>query len=168
MAIVAGIRAYNVNSWLPDVQDKLMKYVEEGGNFIVQYNTRSRDLKLQSFGPYPMKLSRERVSEEDAQADIVDPTHDIFNYPNRITPKDFNNWVQERGLYFADVGSLDQKYETLISWHDKDEPPRLGGLIVAKHGDGSFIYTGISFFRQLPAAVPGAYRLMANMICYEP
>lgn len=168
MAIVAGIRAYNVNEWLPDVQDKLMKYVEDGGNFIVQYNTRSRDLKLQSFGPYPMKLSRERVSEEKAKANIVDPTHGIFNYPNRISEKDFDNWVQERGLYFADVGSLDQKYETLISWHDKDEPPRLGGLIVANHGDGSFIYTGISFFRQLPAAVPGAYRLMANMICYEP
>lgn len=168
MAIVAGIRAYNVNEWLPDIQDKLMKYVEDGGNFIVQYNTRSRDLKLQSFGPYPMKLSRERVSEEKAKANIVDPTHGIFNYPNRISEKDFDNWVQERGLYFADVGSLDQKYETLISWHDKDEPPRLGGLIVANHGDGSFIYTGISFFRQLPAAVPGAYRLMANMICYEP
>lgn len=168
IAIVAGIRAYNTNDWLPDLQDKLMKYVEEGGNYIVQYNTSSRDLKLKSFGPYPMQLSRERVSDETAKPTLVDPTHEIFNYPNAITQFDFENWVQERGLYFADTEGLDSAYQPLISWHDASEPPRLGGLIVAKHGEGSFMYTGISFFRQLPAAVPGAYRLLANMICYEP
>lgn len=168
LAIVAGIRAYNTNEWLPDVQDRLMRYVEEGGNYIVQYNTRSRDLKLDSFGPYPMKLSRNRVTEEDAVAKIVDPTSDIFLRPNRITQNDFEGWVQERGLYFADEESLDPAYQVLLSWNDKDEPPRLGGLILAHHGDGCFMYTGISFFRQLPAAVPGAYRLLANMICYEP
>ena len=168
MAIIAGIRAYNVNDWLPGVQSILMDYVEDGGNYIVQYNTRSRDLKLTSFGPYPMKLSRERVSDETAAATLIDPSHGVFRSPNRITEADFEGWVQERGLYFADISSLDPRYETLISWHDKDEPPRLGGLIVARHGEGAFMYTGISFFRQLPAAVPGAYRLLANLICYEP
>ena len=168
MAIIAGIRAYNVNDWLPGVQSLLMDYVEDGGNYIVQYNTRSRDLKLTSFGPYPMKLSRERVSDETAAATLIDPSHGVFRSPNRITEADFDGWVQERGLYFADISSLDPRYETLISWHDKDEPPRLGGLIVAQHGEGAFMYTGISFFRQLPAAVPGAYRLLANLICYEP
>lgn len=168
MAIIAGIRAYNVNDWLPGVQSLLMDYVEDGGNYIVQYNTRSRDLKLMSFGPYPMKLSRERVSDETAAATLIDPSHGVFRSPNRITEADFDGWVQERGLYFADISSLDPRYETLISWHDKDEPPRLGGLIVAQHGEGAFMYTGISFFRQLPAAVPGAYRLLANLICYEP
>ena len=168
MAIIAGIRAYNVNDWLPGVQSFLMDYVEDGGNYIVQYNTRSRDLKLTSFGPYPMKLSRERVSDETAAATLIDPSHGVFRSPNRITEADFDGWVQERGLYFADISSLDPRYETLISWQDKDEPPRLGGLIVAKHGEGAFMYTGISFFRQLPAAVPGAYRLLANLICYEP
>lgn len=168
LAIVAGIRAYNTNEWLPAVQDRLMEYVEEGGNYIVQYNTLSRDLKLDSFGPYPMKLSRERVSEEQAVPKWIDPTHGVFKRPNVLSMEDFDGWVQERGLYFADTEGLDAAYQPLISWHDVGEPPRLGGLIVAHYGEGSFMYTGISFFRQLPAAVPGAYRLLANMICYEP
>lgn len=168
LAIVAGIRAYNTNEWLPSVQDILMEYVDDGGNYIVQYNTLSRDLKLDSFGPFPMKLSRERVSDETAVPKWIDPTHGVFKRPNVLSMEDFNGWVQERGLYFADTEGLDPAYQPLISWNDSGEPPRLGGLIVAHYGEGSFMYTGISFFRQLPAAVPGAYRLLANMVCYEP
>jgi hypothetical protein len=166
MAILTGIRAYNTCDWLPEVQSILMKYVEEGGNYIVQYNTSGSDLKLRSFGPYAIELGRDRVTDEKAVANFVDPTHGVFNKPNKIGQADFDHWVQERGLYFANEWA--PEYRPLISWSDKEEAPQLGGLLVAHYGKGAFMYTGISFFRQLPAAVPGAYKLLVNMLCYEP
>ncbi len=166
-AIVVGIRAYNVKPWLFDFHELFMQYMREGGNFIVQYNTRSRSKSFDAskIGPYPFVISRNRVSEEDAKVSFIDPSHPLLSEPNKIKTQDFDGWVQERGLYFAD--ELDSNYQVLFSWHDKDEPPKLGGLIYTPYGDGSFIYTGISFFRQLPAGVPGAFKLFANMISHE-
>ena len=164
--IVAGIRAYNTQDWLPEVQQRLMQYVENGGTYLVQYNTRSYDLNLQKIGPFPFKISRKRVTEEDAAVRFHQPGHPILNEPNKITQPDFDHWVQERGLYFADDWS--DKYATPLAWHDEGEDDLLGGLLIADYGKGAFIYTGISFFRELPAGVPGAYRLMANLISYKP
>ncbi len=163
-AIVAGIRAYNTEEWLPIAKPILMEYVKNGGNYIVQYNTRSRDLLTQDIGPYPFELSRERVTEENAEAKFMNPQHPVFNKPNSLSEKDFEGWVQERGLYFA--GSWDEAYETPLAWHDVGEPDRKGGLLIGNYGKGAFIYTGISFFRELPAGVAGAYRLMANILSY--
>ncbi len=163
--IIAGIRAYNTESWLPGVKDVLMEYVKNGGNYIVQYNTLSRDLLSQDIGPYPFQISRERVTEEDAEAEFLLPDHPVLNEPNKLSKEDFENWVQERGLYFA--GSWDDTYEAPIGWHDKGENSRNGSLIIAHHGKGAFMYTGISFFRELPAGVPGAFRLLANLLSYE-
>lgn len=164
-SIVIGIRAYNVHPWLLNYRDKLMKYVENGGNLIVQYNTATRDLLTSDIGPYPFTIGRDRVTEEDAPASVIDPAHPYFNKPNKIGAEDFDGWVQERGLYFAT--EWDDHYQPLISWHDKDEPARIGGLIFAPYGNGSFTYVGISFFRELPAGVPGAFRLLANILSYE-
>lgn len=163
--IVVGIRAYNVHPWLLNYKDKLMKYVENGGNLVVQYNTATRDLLSADIGPYPFTIGRDRVTEEDARARIIDPAHPFFTNPNVISEGDFDGWVQERGLYFAT--DWDNTYQPLISWHDKDEPARIGGLIFAPYGNGSFTYVGISFFRELPAGVPGAFRLLANILSYE-
>lgn len=163
-AVVAGIRAYNTQPWLPAMRPKLMAYVEQGGNYIVQYNTRSRDLLTNEIGPYPFEISRERVTEEDAAPTFLEPQSPVLNYPNNITAQDFDGWVQERGLYFA--GEWDERYHTPIGWNDTGEPMRKGGLLLANHGDGAFIYTGISFFREVPAGVEGAFRLLANLISY--
>lgn len=160
-AILTGIRFFNVNERSPFMAPKLMKYVEDGGNLIVQYNTRHR-MKTQNFGPYPIKLSRDRVTEEDAEVTFLKPNHPILNVPNKITKEDFNNWVQERGLYFP--SEWDEKYEAILSWHDKGEESKTGSLLVTKHGKGTYVYSGISFFRELPAGVPGAYRLLVNLI----
>ena len=142
---------------------KLLEYVENGGNLLVQYNTRHR-MKTQDFGPYPIKLSRDRVTEEDSQVKFLKPDHKVLNTPNKISQKDFENWVQERGLYFP--SEWDAKYEAILSWHDKGEDSKEGSLLVTAYGQGTYIYTGISFFRELPAGVPGAYRLLVNLISY--
>ncbi len=163
-AVVAGIRAYNTQNWLMDYEDKLMNYVKSGGNYIVQYNTRSRRSSDLSFGPYPFEISRNRVTEEDAAVKFVLPEHPLLNSPNKLNKRDFDHWVQERGLYFAD--KWDEKYQTPLAWHDSGEEDLYGALIIADHGEGAFMYTGISFFRELPAGVPGAFRLLANMISY--
>ena len=163
--IVTGIRSYNTEAWLPQYRDKLMQYVQNGGNFMVQYNTRSRDLLTTELGPYPFELSRKRVTEEKSEVNMEIAEHPVLNTPNKITQKDFENWVQERGLYFA--GEWSEKYQTPISWHDAGEEPLRGGLLIGHYGEGSFIYTGISFFRQLPAGVSGGYRLFANLLSYE-
>ena len=164
-AIVAGIRAYNVNEWLPELKPRLMAYVRQGGNYLVQYNTASRDLLSENIGPYPFTITRERVTEETAPAQFLLPKHPLLNTPNALGPADFEGWVQERGLYFA--GEWNERYAAPLGWHDAGEPLRKGGLLVAKHGQGAFMYTGISFFRELPAGVPGAYRLLANMLSYK-
>ncbi|UKN02357.1 PIG-L family deacetylase [Paracrocinitomix mangrovi] len=164
-SVVLGIRIYNVHPVLSNYHDKLFKYVENGGNLIMQYNTASRSANKMEFGPKSFSLSRDRVTEEDAVVEILVPDHPIFNYPNKITNDDFNNWVQERGLYFA--GEWDDSYQALISWHDTGEEPVKGGLIVTNYGKGQFVYTGISFFRELPKGVVGAYRLFANILSYK-
>ncbi|WP_407429864.1 PIG-L family deacetylase [Arcticibacter sp.] len=160
-AIVAGIRLYNVSPAIKHANDKLLKYVEDGGVLLVQYNV-SQPLMLPNIGPYPFSITRSRVTEEDAPVKMLHPEHRIFNYPNKITARDFDGWVQERGLYFG--GSIDPRYESLLAMRDMGEVENTGALFVSNYGKGRFVYTGLSFFRQLPAGVPGAYRLFVNLI----
>lgn len=163
-AVITGVRAYNVQAYLSDKYDILMNYVEEGGNLIVQYNTNSfaGPMRAGRIGPYPFVISRNRVTDETAKVTFLKPDHPVLNFPNKITQSDFDDWVQERGIYFAD--QLDPKYETVLAMNDPSEPEQKGSLIIADHGRGKFVYTGLVFFRQLPAGVPGAYRLLANII----
>jgi LmbE family N-acetylglucosaminyl deacetylase len=160
-AIVLGIRAYNTNDKAKFYQKYLHNYVKNGGNLIVQYNTNFR-LKVDEVAPYPLKLSRDRVTEEDAEVRILNPEHKLLNFPNKITQADFDGWVQERGLYFPN--EWDNHFEALISMNDKNESASDGSLLIAKFGKGNFMYTGLSFFRELPAGVSGAYKLFANML----
>lgn len=160
-AIITGVRLYNVNEQIKYMQPKLMKYVENGGTLLVQYNVNT-PLKIDNLGPYPFKLSRDRTTEEDAAVTLLAPENPVLTYPNQITAKDFEGWVQERGLYF--VTDVDQHYTSLFSMHDQGDADRTGSLIVTNYGKGRYVYTGISFFRQLPAGVPGAYRLFVNLI----
>ncbi len=160
-AIVAGIRAFNVRNDLVARRKRVMDYVAQGGRFIVQYNV-SMSLLTEDQGPYPFKLGRGRITVEEAPLEILDPSHPFFTQPNRITPKDFDGWVQERGLYFAET--WDKAYQPLLRGNDPGEDPQEGMLLFARHGQGAYVYTGLSFFRQLPAAVPGAYRLFANLL----
>jgi len=161
-SVVLGIRIYNVHPELKNYESKLFEYVKGGGNVIMQYNTASRSVRNEEFGPYPFKLSRNRVTEEDAAVTFLAPKHPVLNEPNQITKEDFEGWVQERGLYFA--GEWSEEYTPIFSWHDQGEEPVTGGLIVANYGEGTFTYTGISFFRELPKGVEGAYRLFANLL----
>jgi len=164
-SVVLGIRIYNVHPELTNYHEKLYKYVENGGNLVMQYNTASRSLRELEFGPVPFKLSRNRVTEEDAEVTFLMAEHPIMTTPNKLIKKDFDGWVQERGLYFA--GTWDESYSALFSWHDQYEDPVNGALIVANYGKGQFVYTGISFFRELPKGVEGAYRLLANILSYQ-
>jgi LmbE family N-acetylglucosaminyl deacetylase len=162
-AIITGVRAFNTLDYLSLYQEKLMAYVYNGGRFIVQYNTNSRVGPIQTgIGPYPFNITRNRVTDETAKVNFINPYADILNIPNKITEKDFDNWVQERGVYFA--GDVDSNYVTVFSMKDPNEEENTGSLIMAQHGSGYFIYTGLSFFRQLPAGVPGAYRLFVNLL----
>lgn len=160
-AIVVGIRAYNTVEELKYKQDVLFDYVKNGGTLIVQYNT-NHGLVTSNLAPYDLQLSRDRVVEEDAEVDFLAKDHPVLNYPNKITKADFEGWVQERGLYFPD--SWSEQFTPILSMHDKGEPARKGSLLVAPYGKGYYIYTGLSFFREFPAGVPGAYRLFANLI----
>ncbi len=160
-AIVIGIRAYNTLKSLKLYNNHLYDYAEKGGTLVVQYNT-SRRLNFDDLAPYPIKLSRKRVTDEYAPITVVNKNHKVINHPNKISSGDFENWVQERGLYFAE--EWDDTYETIISCHDKGEEPLEGSLLIAPHGDGYFVYTSISWFRQLPAGVTGAYRLFSNIL----
>lgn len=160
-AIVTGIRAYNTRDKLHSFNSNLINYVESGGTLIVQYNN-NRELVTDQIGPFPFTISRDRVTEENSAVSFVNPNHQLLNFPNKIIPADFDGWVQERGLYFAD--KWDTKYETVIGCNDKGESFKEGGLLAAKFGKGVFIYTGYSFFRQLPEGVPGAYKLFVNLL----
>ncbi|MEH6765309.1 MAG: PIG-L family deacetylase [Aequorivita antarctica] len=160
-AIVVGIRAYNTVSELAFTQPILNKYIENGGTMIVQYNT-NRGLITENLAPYNLKLSRDRVTDEFSEVKILSPENPLLNTPNKITQKDFEGWVQERGLYFPDEWA--KEFTPILGMHDKGEAPTKGSLLVAKYGKGYYIYTGLSFFRELPAGVPGAYRLFANML----
>jgi LmbE family N-acetylglucosaminyl deacetylase len=162
-AIVAGIRAYNVLPWLDAAYDVLMGYVRQGGNYVVQYNTASFG-PAQKFraGPYDFTLSRNRVTDETAAVGFTDPKDPMLNWPNAITQKDFDGWIQERGIYFATQQAAD--YRTPLSMKDPGEAEDKGSLIVCNYGKGRFIYTGLVFFRELPAGISGAYRLFANLV----
>lgn len=137
-----------------------MAYVKQGGTVIAQYNTSMRDQP--EIGPYPFQISRDRVTVEDAKVRILAPDHPLINGPNKITEKDFEGWVQERGLYFPN--QWDEKYTAILSSNDPGDKPNDGGLIVGQYGEGYFVYTGYSWFRELPAGVPGAFRIFSNMI----
>lgn len=162
-AVIAGIRAYNTHDWLTGKYDVLMRYIQNGGNYIVQYNTSNFISSVSNkIGPYPFTVSRTRVTDENAKVTVLLPDNSALNYPNKITEKDFNGWIQERSIYQAE--QIDNHYEMPFSMHDGTEPETNGSLVIGKYGKGNFVYTGLVFFRELPAGVPGAYRLMANLI----
>jgi hypothetical protein len=163
--IILGVRAYAVRDDLRAYNNRLLEYVENGGTLIVQYNTY--EILDSQFGPYPFTIRRphDRVTKEEAPVKILDPSNRLFNFPNKITDRDFEGWVQERGLYF--LGTWDSNYKPLLESNDPGEEPKQGGLVTAKYGKGTYVYTGYGFFRQLPAGVRGAYRLFANLVSIE-
>ena len=160
-AIVTGVRAYNTRPRLIALQPRLLGYVAGGGRLVVQYNTAEEGLQ-DRLGPWPFRISRDRVTVEEAEMRLLDGKHPLLSRPNAIGAADFAGWVQERGLYYA--RPFDTRYDTLIVANDPGDAPRSGGLLHARHGKGEFIYTGLAFFRQLPAGVPGAWRLFANLV----
>ena len=165
-AIVVGVRAYNVRDAVRANQPRLIKYVEQGGTMIVQYNVApgrfGPAVGIENIGPYPITLSQDRVTVEDSHVTFVDPQSPLLNEPNKITEADFDGWVQERGLSFAN--KWDPHYQTVIESHDPGEKPMPGGMLMTQYGKGVYIFTGYSWFRQLPAGVPGAYRIFANLL----
>ena len=164
-AVMVGIRAYNTVGWLRYRNERLLQYAEDGGTLVVQYNTNSR-LVTDSFAPFPLKLSRNRVTDETAEVHFLQPQHPVLNTPNKITEADFQGWVQERGLYFPE--EWDEAYTPILSMNDPgEEDSQKGSLLVAPYGKGYYVYTGLSFFRELPAGVPGAYRLLTNLLSIE-
>ena len=160
-AVVVGVRAYNTIAALAFAQKELNKYVQAGGTMVVQYNTSHR-LVTKQVAPYALSLSRDRVTDEFAPVTILDPTHPLLNSPNKITQLDFKGWVQERGLYFPNKWA--EEFTPILAMNDKGAPQTKGSLLVARYGKGHYVYTGLSFFRELPAGVAGAYRLFANII----
>jgi len=160
-AIVTGIRAVNVEKRMAAWMPVLLQYARDGGTLVMQYNTL-QDLSTTQLGPYPFTISDKRVTEEDATVNFIDPKMRLLNYPNKITQDDFKGWVQERGLYFA--SKWDDKYQPVFSMNDEGETPLTGSTLVTKTGKGNYIYTSLSFSRQLPAGNKGAIRLFMNML----
>lgn len=160
-AIITGIRAFNTDARLKYLNKTLFDYVKNGGTLVIQYNT-SYDMVTDELGPFPFKISRGRVTDEHAAVNFIHPNDPVLNSPNKITSKDFEGWIQERGLYF--LSDVDSNYRKIFAMNDPGENPLDGSLIVARYGKGKFVCTGLSFFRELPAGVPGAYRLFVNLI----
>ena len=160
--IVLGIRAYDTQKDVVANNKRLLDYVAGGGTLIVQYDTGVSDFNSGHLTPYPAQLSRARVSVEEAPVEILAPDDPVFHYPNQITPRDFDGWVQERGLYF--MNQWDSNFKALLACHDPGEQPQKGGLLKAQYGKGVYIYNAYAFFRQLPAGVPGAIRLYVNLL----
>jgi LmbE family N-acetylglucosaminyl deacetylase len=167
-AIVTGVRAFNVRSDLRANYQRLFDYAQSGGTVVVQYNVLEggpfggNPALLDHVGPYPIKVSRDRVTVEDVPVSYPNPQNPVLHSPNEITPRDFDGWVQERGLYFAN--EWDPKYESVLESHDPGEQPMPGGMLYAKYGKGVYIFSAYSWFRELPAGVPGAFRIFANML----
>jgi hypothetical protein len=162
-AIITGIRAYNTNDWMNNHYDKLMKYVQNGGNLIVQYNTSNNIGPVRAkIAPYDLTITRNRITDENAAVNFIDPNHPVLHFPNEITANDFKDWVQERSIYHGT--SKDTAFRYILRMNDPGEAPDDGSLMISKYGKGYFTYTGLVFFRELPAGVPGAYRLLANII----
>lgn len=162
--IVIGVRAYNTRPRLRSLQPRLNGYMANGGRLVVQYQTADNGLR-DKIGPYPLTVSRDRVTVEQAEMKTVMEGHPLLTTPNRIEAGDWDGWVQERGLYFANP--WDAQYDAVLSANDPNESPKRGALLYAKYGKGTFVYTGLAFFRQLPAGVPGAWRLFANLVSPE-
>ena len=160
-AVVLGVRAFNTQEALRHTKGVLEAYARAGGVVVIQYNT-THELVTPDITPYPLRLSRNRITDEEAPVRLLAPKHPALSYPNKITEKDFEGWVQERGLYFPE--SWSSEWQPLLSSHDAGEKPLEGGLLVAPVGEGYYVYGAYSWFRQLPAGVPGAYRLMANLL----
>jgi hypothetical protein len=160
-AVVVGVRAFNVRNDLGGRMPALFAFAEAGGNVIVQYN-RPNGIKVDKIAPYNLQISNDRVTDETAPMKLLVPEHPAFNTPNKITAADFEGWVQERGLYFPNQWG--KEFVPLLACNDPGIAPMSGSLLVAKHGRGHFVYTGLSWFRQLPEGVPGAYRLFANLV----
>ena len=160
-AVVLGVRALNTNDRARYFMPAVLDYVKNGGTVVVQYNTNSR-METENFSPFPLTIGRERVTDESAPVKVLSSDHPVMNKPNKITDEDFDGWIQERGLYFP--SAWDEHFEAILSTHDPGETPKAGSLLVARYGKGYYIYTGLSFFRQLPEGVPGAYRLFANLV----
>lgn len=161
--IVTGVRAYNIHTWLNNAYDNLMKYVEGGGVLFVQYNTNNAIGPVKAkIAPYPFTISRNRITDETAVVNFLLPNHPALNFPNKITANDFEGWIQERSTYHAE--DVDNHYQKIFSMSDPGEKAHDGSLIIADYGKGRFVYSGLVFFRELPAGVPGAYRLFANLI----
>lgn len=160
-AIIIGVRAFNINNRLLAEQPKLLSYVKNGGTLLVQYNNNN-GLVTNEIGPYPFRIVNFRVTDENAPVTFLDPKDPVLNYPNKITSQDFKGWIQERGIYFPT--DIDPKYRTVLQMNDPGEQPNNGALLVADYGKGRFVYTSLVFFRELPAGVPGAYRLFINLI----
>ena len=162
-AIVTGVRAYNTQPWLNNAYEGLMQYVKEGGVLLVQYNTNNSIGPVKAkISPYPFTIGGKRVTDEEAKVNFLLPNHPSLNFPNKITEKDFDGWIQERSTYHAE--NIDSNYKRILSMKDPGENEMDGSLIIADYGKGRFVYTGLVFFRELPAGVPGAYRLFANLI----
>ena len=162
-AIITGVRAYNTQKWLLENNKQLLNYVEQGGNLIVQYNTPDTDSSaMKTIGPAPFVISKNRITNEEAQVKILEPLHPFFHFPNEISDVDFKGWVQERSTYHA--LDTDNSYTKLISMADPGEAEQNNSLLTMKYGKGSFSYVGLTLFRQLPAGVLGAYKLLANLI----
>ncbi|HSA94100.1 MAG TPA: PIG-L family deacetylase [Terriglobales bacterium] len=160
--IILGIRAYDVREDVRQANRRLLDYVENGGTLIVQYNSEREDFNSGNYTPYPARVGRGRVASEEAPVEILAPEDPLFRYPNLIAARDFEGWAQERGLYFME--EWDQRYQPLLASNDPGEPPLRGGLLRARYGKGTYIFSGYSFFRQLPAGVPGAVRLFVNLL----
>jgi hypothetical protein len=163
-AIVTGVRAYDVRDALKRHSERLLAYVKNGGTVVAQYNKleseRGRTSPF-SWGPYPFQFGRGRVTVEESSVEFTDPASPLLHKPNEITTKDFDNWIQERGLYFP--SEWDPHYRTLFQCSDPGEPPLPGGTLYTVYGKGAWVYTAYSWFRELPAGVPGAYRIFANL-----
>jgi hypothetical protein len=159
-AVVIGVRAFNVRNNLAPHLPALFAYVEAGGTVVEQYNRP--DPKVTPLAPFDLHLSNDRVTDETAAMTFLAPDHSVLNTPNKITSADFNGWVQERGIYFPD--HWDDHFTPILACNDPGESPLKGSLLVAQSGKGHYVYTGLVFFRELPAGVPGAYRLFANLI----
>ena len=167
-ALVTGIRALNTRPDLLAARERVLEFIESGGALVVQYNTapfgrrRSAPAPVVTLAPFPMTPSRLRVTDENAEVRLLSSDHPLLRTPNKITSADFDGWLQERGLYF--MSDWDERYDALLACSDPGEDPLEGGMLYARYGKGAYVFTGYSWFRQLPAGVPGAYRIFANLI----
>jgi hypothetical protein len=161
--VMTGVRAYNTNEYWENAYPEIMKYIENGGNYVVQYNTASFLGPMKSsMSPYPLLVTRNRITKEEAKPNFLQPNHVLFNKPNKISEADFADWIQERSIYTAETN--DPHFEFPLGFSDPNESENKGNIAVTKYGKGQFIYTGLVFFREIPAGVPGAYRLLANLL----